>query len=388
MIGKVIPLRRSLPYEQRQRSWLMGLLVGPIVAGGVFFALVDASGADSSTSATSTTTSSVLMGPQVPQAAAPGVEYTSVSCPNDSTCVAVGTGSNTGVAATSGDGGHTWTTLTLPSQTPGLAAVSCGTPTNCVAVGANTLLTSSDGGSSWSAQAPPVVGTTLYGVTCAATNLCIAAGVHPNAVGPYSGEIAISHDGGVSWTGGDLPDGTPALASVACPSGTRCIAVGATILTTDDSGATWQQRTVNGGMQSLVSIACQSSSTCIAVGPNIEGTQNPSASDAAIISSDSGDTWNAQPFPSGTAGIGRITCVSGGICEAVGAPVLGGAPVLAMSAGDPTQWVSSPAPSLSSVQGISCSSSTHCVAVGSSNSSPASVTSSSSATWSSGASVS
>lgn len=355
---------------------LVGLAVG----------LAATSGASTATSPVTSTTTATLVGPQIeaPDGSGPNQgAFTSVICTTSSSCIAVGVNGSSGIAAISADGGDTWAYQALPSGTPGLAAVSCANTTDCVAVGAGVELSTNNGGSNWSTHTPPTEGTTFYGVFCQESLTCVAVGVLPNSVGPYSGEIAVSDDGGSTWSAAPVPSGTPGLAGVTCPTSTTCIAVGATILTSDDSGATWQQRTVNGGTQPLTSISCQSTTVCIAVAPNPDGLDDPSAADAAITSIDGGNTWNPATFPNGTAGIGQISCSPSGACEAIGSPLLGGAPVAVSSSASGTGWTLVQAPTqLSSVAGISCGSD-GCVVVGESAGAPASAVSGSSSSWTS-----
>ena len=357
-----------------------GLAYGLTARGGPSGAAHESltSATASSVPFTTPTTSAPLTGPSsagapdvpTPGGASAGIGgFDAVACPTTSFCVAVGAnGSGSGVAATSGDGGTTWTSQTVPSQAPELDAVACANTDDCVAVGSEAELTTMDGGVSWSSQALPVPNTTLLGVTCTSTLLCIAVGVARDSIGPYAPVVLTSSDGGSSWSTGSLPAGSLGVGSVACPTSTDCIAVGATVLTSEDSGATWQTGTVNGGSGPLRSISCSSSEVCVAVGPNAAGLSDPSAAATAIVTTDGGATWNPENFPSGTSGVNQMSCASSTQCSAVGSSLSAsssGTVQLADSADGGQTWsLASPLAGLTSVASISCPAVGECVVVG------------------------
>jgi len=70
--------------------------------------------------------------------------FNAVTCATSDDCVAVGGDANLGgIAATSSDGGNTWTSASVESGQPELNAVTCSGISDCVAVGVGDAATSS-----------------------------------------------------------------------------------------------------------------------------------------------------------------------------------------------------------------------------------------------------
>ncbi len=163
-----------------------------------------------------------------------------VSCASPSKCVAVGR-EVTG-AASSNIGalwnGTEWTTIALPNppstKTSELEAVSCGGPTSCIAVGWSNPAVAGAGvpnvlawtGPGWSTGAWSV--TTLadnhrgrYGVDCVSASFCISGGV----------DNRLESWNGTSWTAMTPPALTDvsgaSVQGVSCSSSVDCTAVGA-----------------------------------------------------------------------------------------------------------------------------------------------------------------
>jgi photosystem II stability/assembly factor-like uncharacterized protein len=309
--------------------------------------------------------------------------FNDVTCPTASNCVAVGGDSNLdGVAATSSDGGSSWTSASVEIGQPELDAVSCFSASNCVAVGVGDGATSSDGGASWTSVSIPTPNTTLLGVSCPTSLFCVGVGVTPVEANPYQGEVLVSSDGGSTWSTPQLPAYVGALGSVDCPSASFCVAVGAEILVSNDGGLSWSPEFVDGGTGVLRNVSCSSATTCVAVGPNGQGAGDPTAAAFAVSTTDGGSTWAPVAMPTGSYTLNAIDCSSDGSCISSGPGPNSTAPEALSTDGGAT-WSegSSLPPDLSAVANISCQSSTQCVLVGLEGSS--SVTASSSdGTWS------
>ncbi len=294
--------------------------------------------------------------------------FNDVDCPTTTTCVAVGADDNGGgLASWSNDGGSDWTSQNLPSGTPALDTVTCSNSSTCIAVGQGAIVSTSDTGSNWTLSRPPVANTTLIGVTCVGPTLCLSVGVTPQVGKAYAGEILRSINAGGTWTEDTLPAGTGGINDIVCPSATQCIAVGTSILESIDAGITWTVETVPGGTQALRSVSCSSSTMCVAIGPNVQGTFDPSAPAAAVVTTDGGLTWGQLQFPPDTASLDLTTCSSGSDCFAAGASTEPGqvAPFVESTDGGST-WTAVPSSSsqLEMIAGLSCMKSTTCAAVG------------------------
>jgi photosystem II stability/assembly factor-like uncharacterized protein len=171
-----------------------------------------------------------------------------IACATTTTCLATTAAPNTLSAAPilrTTDAGLTWdayANLDAP-----IDAVSCGSPTDCVAVAwTGKTYTTSNGGASW-AQSNLISAkygvVALGSVSCTSAAVCFASGAEPQPGNPYLFSqmgVYASNDGGVTWT----LDGTPSSSGygrIAC-NGSVCQVVGlayGTLSTSVDGGSTW-----------------------------------------------------------------------------------------------------------------------------------------------------
>jgi hypothetical protein len=228
-----------------------------------------------------------------------------VACPSTSSCVAVGSYTDSsdnedGLLVTGS--GTSWTAAEAPSPTEELSAVTCPAVTSCVAAGdyishgysAPLLVTGS--GASWAATEAPLPpdavggqwGTGLSGVACLSTTSCVAVGSYTNGSAPDSAGL-LETGSGTSWTATEAP--LPAkpstsyigyLSSAACAS-SACVAIGIYTakvgngvyqpMLVTGSGTTWKAQKVplpansragTGGLSP--SVACRSAGACVTVG--------------------------------------------------------------------------------------------------------------------------
>src|SRR6185437_936096 len=255
-----------------------------------------------------------------------------VSCPRARDCVAVGSaGDRTLVERWTG---HRWRIQASGSRRAGfLTAVSCSSPSVCVAVGStasNRALAESWNGNRWVIQHLRSPGDSLLtGVSCPSPTDCTAVG---NA-GPDGGGKTFAE----RWTKGRWVrqrTRSPAFASflfaVSCSSPDACTAVGyddtmntypVKTLAERWNGRRWTlQATSNpsGLVSELAGISCPSSSDCTAI-----GTYFPRRGVPVLAERWNGKQWAAQatPNPNGRLHGGQlngVSCPSPTNCSAVG----------------------------------------------------------------------
>jgi hypothetical protein len=204
-----------------------------------------------------------------------------VSCPSASLCVAVSGGRNPRGLANSGKvftstnpagGAPAWRATQLNGP-PNLRAVSCGSPSLCVAVGAEgRIVTSTDptgGASAWNAVGEPGGPGALGGISCVAAALCVSGNESGNLLSSTNPSAAAS-----SWseTGGG---GSVQITGVSCPSASECIAVdnnGDVLTSTDPAGGggAWSFANVvpftSAEGNALLAASCPSASLCAVTG--------------------------------------------------------------------------------------------------------------------------
>ncbi len=286
-----------------------------------------------------------------------------ISCPTSSRCVAVGAqmgqpqDEQEPSAVRTTNGGRSWSFLTMPasvftSARANLKGVSCGSSSDCVAVGLGGLvITTTDFGSSWKVATS---GTTkeLTGASCPTATTCFAVG--------YGGTVLKSTDGGTSWSAETSPNGND-LYAVSCPTRSACVATGSsgTVIATTDGGSSWspQTSTVN---QDLWGVSCASTTSCVAAG----------ASGAIVYTTDGGTLWAAGTSGS-TATIPSIACYSTSGCVAGTSHVNSttGADVLYTTDGGKSWGMKEPRTLVRKLgttggDSISCPAPTQCFAVG------------------------
>ena len=303
----------------------------------------------------------------------------SVSCTSSTFCVAVGGNYNgTGAAISSTDGGSIWTQGSLPSTVYSLNGVSCTSSTFCVAVGNSNygpgvIVTSTDGGGIWTQGSLPSTVYSLNSVSCTSSTFCVAVGGNYN----NSGVTLTSTDGGSTWTQGSLPAYVVNLNGVSCTSSTFCVAVaynmsssGAVALTSTDGGGIWTPGSLPSIMYSLNSVSCTSSTFCVAVGENYDSLTNSYVT-VFLTSTDGGSIWTGGSLPLTVNDFTGVSCASSTFCVAVVSNTSGPAGAVALTSTDGGgTWTQGSLPSaVSNLNGVSCTSSTFCLMVGQGNTS-------------------
>jgi len=292
----------------------------------------------------------------------PGIP-SSISCPSSTTCVAVAMSFSfeTATVLVSDDGGASWhdasDTAGDPysgNGTPGdsfatLSALTCVSSSACVVVGQNQrgwlyAATTADGGATWTPSPVPVPVGALDGVSCWSATACLAVGSSPADVG-----VALTtKDGGAHWTDVPLPAGTPPLDAVSCAGTGRCVAVGqdpvssspAVALSTGDGGEVWDTAPLPAGT-AVATLDCATPSVCW-VGGTSGGIFGPAY---LAESSDGGHSWQPSALPTGLPGIAGLSCSGPDDCLAVTAdadlvadPVKGSAVIRLVGTTEGGRW--------------------------------------------------
>ncbi len=317
-----------------------------LVVFAIFASTQDTTTASATPRATAATTRAVPIPPELDL----NVNLASVSCVDQSDCIAVGTFLPQG----SGDFGA----LGAPAQ-PGEHAVVMRF-----------------NGRSWSnLSTPPIDGATLYGVSCESRKMCVAVGTHLNTTGSNSTLVEVMR--GSSWSADVVPDASffPSnssfLHSVSCTTMNSCIAVGGDAdfgafryfsyspLIERFSGGAWTVVPLTTNRQIFfASVSCEFDTGCVAVGSS--GGSNAKDGGVAGFREHEG-TWTPAGDPPRV--LNGVTCLLDGDC--VGA---GGSSQAYVAKLRGLTWHSldprSSGDQFSGLDSVSCSGTGSCVAVG------------------------
>ncbi len=309
-----------------------------------------------------------------------------VSCPRASDCIAVGVANSGAPLAERWDGSQ-WSLLS-PARPPGvknvtLSDVSCSSASDCVTAGYTVnkvegfaTLSEVWNGATWTIeQVPTPAGATqaaLGTLSCASAKSCLA-------VGEFYRTGLQSHVLAESWNGTAwkiLPgSGRGSLNAVSCPSADQCTVVGAGPLAESWNGTAWTTETVaslDGTTQSsLGDVSCSAASTCTAVGSYWSG-----GTEESLAERRSASAWTVEPTPdpagSRNTTLEGVSCPSSSACVAVGSFVVNNPFFKSFAevwdeAGWTLERLHSPGRGDTEIDvpAVSCASDTSCVAVGS-----------------------
>ena len=233
----------------------------------------------------------------------------------------------------------------------------------------------------WSIQPTPnpTEYSTLDGVSCASDTSCIAVGNTANT----SGVTLAEKWNGTTWSAQSTPNPTGEvsfieLKDVSCPSTSSCMAVGSyngshgtVSLAEYWNGSTWTIKTTPSltGDYALTKVSCTSASTCTAIGYQVgSGPQKP------VIERWNGETetWSAQTVPvpaeaeAEASVLKGVSCTSSTYCIAVGDYRYEESDIPLVETWSSEKWAIGTAPSVWGwLADISCTTSTACTAVGS-----------------------
>jgi hypothetical protein len=338
-----------------------------------------------------------------PSAAATARELSGVSCPAVKECVAVGfdqsaNGGNGGPLAETWNG-KTWKAVTLPLPAAGvsgeLSGVSCPTTKECVAVGqySGGLLAETWNGKAWAPKGllrpKGAGGGFLQGVSCATAKSCVAVGI----AGFTSFSEAVSETwNGSAWASAAVPVPPGSLDAdldgVSCTSAKSCIAVGAAgnsssgLLADSWNGKAWKvlpvpTPAVAGTAPTFTGISCTSTANCVAVGSS-SALNGPPGPLNGFAEQWNGKKWSGLKitWPKGTANsyLMGVSCAKAGNCVTAGGEninlrAVGHTGKAAAAFWNGKTWTAAKLPALRSgrtslFNGVSCPSTTECVAVG------------------------
>jgi hypothetical protein len=313
------------------------------------------------------------------------VQLAAVSCASSTTCMAVGSytnSANVSVTLAESWDGTSWTIRSTPNPTGGtgteLSGVSCTSSTACTAVGSFTDSTGKTStlaerwnGTQWAIQTSPnpsgAAQAELNAVSCASSTACIAVGTGS------SGSLA-EHWDGVHWT--IQPSHGDSLNGVSCTSATACTAVGVNAnntLAERWNGTTWAiQSTPTVDSYNVVSaVSCASATRCTAVGDYLyPGPRLHPYPHFSFAQAWDGSAWTDESMqhPTGDDVPQGVSCTSAAACAAVGfsADYYYANSALAQH-WDGSAWTTQNTPSANGavLSGVSCTSETACTAVGS-----------------------
>ncbi len=274
-----------------------------------------------------------------------------------------------------------------------LNGVSCTSASTCTAVGLSlagsgpiVTLAEAWNGASWATEATPnpsgTTGAVLNGVSCVSATACTAVGYFSDSSG--NTKTLAEAWNGTTWAIQNTPNPTTTtavLSGVSCSSANACTAVGhyvgsSTVATLAEAwnGTNWViQHTPNpAGMSEVefLGVSCASGTACTAVGYSL----NSSDQDVTLVEAWNGAKWaiHHAPVPLGTtsAVLRGVSCSSSTACVAVGDSIGSSVFVTLAELWNGTKWVvrKTPNPSLTGIgsflTSVSCTSATACTAVG------------------------
>jgi hypothetical protein len=279
--------------------------------------------------------------------------------------------------------------------------ISCASPTACLAVGLNTdsagNVTTPEAeslhGTAWrpvAVKAPKgALSAMLNGVSCKAATFCLA-------VGTWEDNAGTTHPAAWTWNGTALtpaaappmPSGSylnDVLSAVSCVAVKSCVVIGSAYGSTGTlqlvwtwNGKSWARKAVTlpGTSDGLLTAAhCFTLTSCVVGGITTPATGNTDAESLLLAS------WNGKAFTPQQAGavslvfgsVSGVSCSSPSHCAAVGVNTTGTSSSSPMSAfaevwngarWTATKWTGPKGAPIAMLSGVSCTSPTSCVAAG------------------------
>lgn len=278
------------------------------------------------------------------------------------------------------------TTANPEAKEPKLIDISCSSAIACMATGEDNaklgMLAERWNGTAWTLQSVPnVPGATegdLGPVACTSATSCVA-------LGTYNAGFMSETWNGSTWQVATLEAPNKAFTAwpraLSCTSATNCMAVGqyapnGTYSTFADhwNGATWEPEAppnpAGYSLATLEGVSCVSTTACTATGTYY---LNPEES-RTLVETWNGSTWTIQTsanVTTGTQGLNGVSCTSTSACMAVGWENPGTGSKVLTERWTGTEWKVVPAPApigtveqQGSLESVSCTTASACVAVG------------------------
>jgi len=273
---------------------------------------------------------------------------------------------------------------TTASALAALATVLCATAAAAAPASAATATATR------AAAAPPTA-RDLLDVSCATAKNCLAVGTDQNAFKGAGGPLAERWNG-TTWRtiAVKLPAGATggALIRISCARATHCVAVGfydkgsgnQFALADTWNGSTWtpaQPPAPGGQNTALTGVSCKSVTSCVAVGMFTKNTSGGSAG-SLLGEALKGGKWTQSrpPVPAGTvlSGLDGVSCTSTTSCIATGTVLTNTSSAALIESWNGKAWTRMKAPTLPAATfgeliTVSCPSAKSCVAVGDQSSS-------------------
>ena len=216
-----------------------------------------------------------------------------------------------------------------------IVSVACNAPADCTAIVSSGTATSSvhstDFAASWHQEGDlPASFQAGNDLTCVHGGTCLVAGYVPTSNGHGQGAVAVSTDGGQTWALATVPSRAGVLRSAACLSTSECLAVGSTsttvsdvvpakgeVLRSVDGGHTWTATARAVPVEDVYGLACPSAELCTMVGTYWVGY--PAAAAGAVAQSgDGGHVFRLSPAAYIPTTLTGLSCPSTTACVAVG----------------------------------------------------------------------
>ncbi len=248
---------------------------------------------------------------------------TAVSCASATHCWAGGLDAKGSAIIVTTNGGVTWRADYATTRFDDIDSIDCTSATHCLAIGdvaegtSAAFLETTDAGAVWSVHAAPRSLALPEALSCANGSDCWAVGFAPDR---FHASVARTTDGGTVWTAESIPALETAMSSpfgVSCASSADCVVTGEAALTTTNGGRTWAKHAVPGGVP-LGPVTCPSTRDCYAVF-NVTSAVPSNEETFVYTSANGGVTWkDVLSQPRHVAGLGGISCPTTTTCVAVG----------------------------------------------------------------------
>ena len=258
-----------------------------------------------------------------------------VSCTSSHACTADGYSYGKSQVTLLGEAwnGKRWTVM--PLAKPGLqvipGGIACTWAKNCMLGGlraSGATLAQHWNGRKWTPLTSPKFGE-LFGMTCPGTGNCTASGL------TSTDKALVEHWNGHTWSvqSAANPNRVNPLLAVSCHPAGSCLAVGATggqslsslaPLAEIRTGSTWAVTATDpvdpnpGDLAEFASVSCTSATSCMAVG---DAGNAADTSDATLAELWNGSTWTAETTvnPATFSELSSVSCTTATHCVAVGA---------------------------------------------------------------------